>query len=288
MQELEAARPDYGKKTPKARETREYWYHFVAATETNTQEHMAAVFDMAVGTLRAEICRAKRIVNRFREIEEIERTGGTVPQTHVLAPLLQPGQQIYKAVSSPSLNVIFKIKQTDDGTKNGVREQSTRFSSSPSTTSTCSTLLSVRMKSTLYRLQAALDVYPRDLPHVLATLASRFEAPIELLDETEHERLTSTSCETDDTLAVYRLWYTHIGEAILEEHGCACVASCLSHIRSWRDDVLEAEEAGDEKLEETFLEVVMRRLEDVDEVEDEVEGAERRCDEAAWELQLLG
>lgn len=273
---------------PKARETREYWYHFVAAAETNTPEHMAAVFGMAVGTLRAEICRAKRIVNRFREIEEIERTGGTVPQTHVLAPLLQPGQQIYKAVSSPSLNVIFKIKQTDDGTKNGVREQPARFSSSPSTTSTCSTLLSVRMKSTLYRLQAALDAYPKDLPHILATLAFRFEAPIELLDETEHDRLTSTSCETDDTLAVYRLWYTHVGEAILEEHGCARVASCLSHIiRSWRDEVLEAEKAGAEELEETFLEVVMRRLEDVDEVEDEVEEAERRCDEAAWELQLL-
>jgi hypothetical protein len=57
------------------------------------------------------------------------------------------------------------------------------------------------------------------------------------------------------------------------------VSKCLVQIiRKWRDDVMEAEEAGVGELEETFLQAVMRRLEDLDGVEREMEDEAREYD----------
>jgi hypothetical protein len=53
----------------------------------------------------------------------------------------------------------------------------------------------------------------------------------------------------------------------------------------WRDEVREAEEAGAGELPETFLEVVMRRLEDIEGVEGEVELKEMLYDEWAMKVE---
>lgn len=55
-------------------------------------------------------------------------------------------------------------------------------------------------------------------------------------------------------------------------------------IRKWRDDVMEAEEAGKAELEETFLQAVMRRLEDLEGVEREVE--EEMAEEERWAREI--
>ena len=95
LQELEAARPDNGQKVQKGRETREYWYKFLAAaTETYTTDQIRAVYGMASSTVRQEITRARRIVARLEEIEQVEQAGGTIPQTYQPAPLLQGSRSI--------------------------------------------------------------------------------------------------------------------------------------------------------------------------------------------------
>lgn len=265
-------------------------------------EQLCAVYDMAASTMKNDIMRAKRIVQRLKDVEALEKNGQRIPQSYVLAPLLRPGQQISRPMPppTPSLNDVLNISQ--DGQANGETNEQTNgapkresitpanstASGSPRTPNTPSptTLLSARMKTTLARLHADLHAYPDQLPP-LATLATRFKAPIECLGATKSERRAFASCETEDTIAAYISWCAKVGDDIVDEHGSRRVASCLSHIiRLWRDEVLEAEEAGDEELAETFLEVVMRRLEDPDEVGREVDEAEKACKEAAFELEL--
>ena len=113
MQELEAARPDSGKKPQNGRETRDYWIKFAAATERYTAEEIKVAYNMAPSTARNEIGRAKRIVARIREIELLERGGQTMRQTYFPPDLLSPGQQIYSTVSTstkPSLVVALQVK----------------------------------------------------------------------------------------------------------------------------------------------------------------------------------
>jgi hypothetical protein len=43
LQELEAARSYSRRKLPKGRETRDYWYKFLAATERHTEDEIRAV-----------------------------------------------------------------------------------------------------------------------------------------------------------------------------------------------------------------------------------------------------
>lgn len=60
-------------------------------------------------------------------------------------------------------------------------------------------------------------------------------------------------------------------------------AALVQIIRKWREEVVRAEEAGAGELEETFLQALMRRLEDLDGVEGEVE-EERRYEGWAREV----
>lgn len=249
---------------------------------------------MAPSTTRQEIARAKRIVARIKEIELIESKGGVVRRTYTPPDLLLPGQQIYKYVPTsigPSLVVVLKSKsmtQTEQSRKTNdpSRLNSPRSATeSPETTaSTQKPLLSFRMRSTIFEIQNNLDRYP-DLLHHLATFASRFEPPIRYPHATESERQAVATCETEQTLSSYTVWIKTKGAEIVKTNGTARVVACLSHIiRKWYDDVLEAEDAGVEELGETFLQVLMRRLQDLEDVEKEAEDEEMMND--AWARYL--
>lgn len=271
LQELEAARPDNGKKLPKARETRDYWYKFVAATQTHTEDQIRAVYDMAKSVAHMEINRANRIVVRLREIEQIERNGESIPQTYKPAPTLLPGQQIYVSAAPPSRRSLIVVLKINRKAKNRI----------PTTTS----LLSVRMKTTLSRLRHESEEYPR-YPPPLANLTARFEPPIECADQTDRERQCFATCESDDTLTGYQTWCETLGAEITRQNPAKRISSCLVQIiRRWREDVLEAEEAGADELEETFLQAVMRGLGDLEEVEREVAEEELRYDVWARDVE---
>lgn len=289
LKELEAARPDNAKKPQNGRETRDYWMKFLAATKTHTEDQIRIAYDMAPSTTRQEIARAKRIVARINEIELIESKGGSVRRTYFPPDLLLPGQQIYKYVPTsigPSLVVVLKTQsksktQTEQSSKanDPIRLNSVQSpTNSPEiTTPTQTPLLSVRMRSTIFKIQNNIDRYP-DLLHHLGTFASRFEPPIKYPHATERERQAVATCETQKTLADYANWCKTKAAEIFERNSTARVENCLSHIiRKWYDEVLEAEDAGVEELGETFLQVLMRRLEDLEDVEKEVE------DEAAMD-----
>jgi hypothetical protein len=286
LQELEAARPDNGKKLQKGRETRDYWYKFLAATERHSEDKIREVYDMASSTAHLEISRAKRTVARLREIEQAERNGESTPQTYTLAPLLLPGQQVYTIASPPprrpSLIVVLKISpDTMAKVATSARYPGTKRSARPPATN----LLSIRTKTTLSRLRHDLEAYPR-YPPPLATLSSKLEPPIECLDETELDRQRFATCETPDTLASYQAWRETKGADITRQNGAERLSQCLTHvIRKWRDAVLEAEEAGVEELGETFLQAVMRRLEDLGGVEREVEAEEREYEVWARDVE---
>lgn len=274
LAELEAARPDNGKKLQKGRETKDYWYKFLAATQRYTEEQIRVTYDMAPSTAHQEINRAKRIVARLREIEHVERAGGSIQQTYKPPPLLRPGQQIYTYVAPPtrpSLVIVLKItrsRKTNNFAR--MRVMSTKSLS----------LLSFRMKSTLSRLRHELDEHSRSPPS-LASLAGRFEPLIECVDMTERERQAFATCETGETLAAYQAWCETVGAKIVRKNDPVRISSCLSHvIRHWRDEIMEAEDAGVRELEETFLQVVMRRLEDMDAVERQMRREEMKYD--AW------
>lgn len=279
LQELEAARPDNGKNVQKGRETREYWHKFLAATERHTEDEIRAVYGMASSTVHQEINRAKRIVARLREVERVETNGGSIPQTYTPPSLLLPGQQIYSNVPAPprrpSLIVILKINWANYSAN--MRTQSTATPSTPAPTTT--TLLSVRMKTTLSRLRNDLSQYPR-YPPTLTSLTSHFEPAVEFLDETELDRQRFATCETDVTLAGYQAWCEAKGTDITRENSAMRVSKCLVQIiRRFQDEVMEVEQ-----LEETFFQAVMRRLEDLDGVEREVEEEEREYDGWAREV----
>jgi hypothetical protein len=61
-------------------------------------------------------------------------------------------------------------------------------------------------------------------------------------------------------------------------------AALVQIIRKWREEVTEAEEMGVGELEETFLQVLMRRLEDLEGVESEVE--EERVQYEGWAREV--
>jgi hypothetical protein len=111
---------------------------------------------MADTTVRQEISRARRIVARLEEIEQVESSVGPVPQTYQPAPLLLPGQQVYPNISAPlrrpSLVVVLKVDLAS------MRIPST----TPPTRAPTTPLLSVRMKTTLSRLRHEFEKYPRE------------------------------------------------------------------------------------------------------------------------------
>ncbi|KAM0710115.1 hypothetical protein Q7P35_002477 [Cladosporium inversicolor] len=279
LQELEAARPDNGKNVQKGRQTREYWYKFLAAaTERYTEDEVRAVYGMASSTVHQGINRAKRIVARLQEVEQVERNGGTIPQTYTPPPLLLPGQQVYSNISTPlrrpSLIVVLKVNLAN------MRTQSTTPSTPAPTTTT---LLSIRMKTTLSHLRNDLSQTPR-YPPTLASLTINFEPATEFLDETELDRQRFATCETAATLAGYQAWCETEGADITRQNSAMRVSKCLVQIiRKFQDDMMEAEKAGVEQLEETFLQAVMRRLGGLDRVEREV-GGEREYDGWAREI----
>ena len=279
LQELEAARSYSETKLPKGREARDYWYKFLAATERHTEDEIRAVYCMADTTVRQEISRARRIIARLQEIEQVESSVGSIPQTYQPAPLLLPGQQVYPNISAPlrrpSLVVVLKVDLAS------MRIPST----TPPTRAPTTPLLSVRMKTTLSRLRHEFEKYPR-YPPTLASLTSRFEPAIECLDETELDRQRFATCETADTLTGYQAWCENKGADITRQNSAMRVSKCLVQIiRKWRDNVMEAEEAGVGELEETFLQAVMRRLEDLDEVEREMEQDAREYDFWARDIE---
>jgi hypothetical protein len=224
---------------------------------------------MASSTLQQEISRAKRIVTRLEEIEQIEQSGGSIPQTYTPAPLLLPGQRVYSNSPAPlkrsSLIVVLKINWANYSAK----------MSAPGTT----TLLSTRMKPLLSRLRHDLEQQPHHLPP-LASLTARFEPAIAHLDETPLERQRFATCETASTLTSYAAWSETKGAEIIRQNSAERVSKCLVQIiRKWRDEIMEAEEARVGELEETFLQAVMRRLGDLEGVEREVEEEEREEEE---------
>jgi hypothetical protein len=149
---------------------------------------------------------------------------------------------------------------------------------------TGTTLLSTRIKTLLSRLRHTLEANPQNPPN-LSSLTTRFEPAIEHLDETPLERQRFATCETAATLAGYATWCETKGAEITRENSAERVSKCLVQIiRKWRDDVMEAEEAGKAELEETFLQAVMRRLEDLEGVEREVE--EEMAEEERWAREI--
>lgn len=235
---------------------------------------------MASSTLQQEISRAKRIVARLEEIEQIERIGGAIPQTYTPAPLLLPGQQVFSNAPAPprrsSLIVVLKVNMAK------MQLQSTAPSTRAPTTGT--TLLSTRIKTLLSRLRHSLEANPHN-PPPLSALTTRFEPAIEHLDETPLERQRFATCETAATLAGYATWCETKGAEITRHSPAERVSKCLVQvIRKWRDEVMEAEEAGVEQLEETFLQAVMRKLEDLEGVEREIE--EDIAEEERWAREI--
>jgi len=290
LEELEAARPDNGKKPQKCRETREYWRKFLAATERHTEDEIRAVYDMASSTMHQEVNRAKRIVARIEEIEQMETNGESIPQTYDPAPLLLPGQQVHSNTPTPprrpSLIVVLKVKANLPNNTSKRKRNPRPMPMSPTRAPTTKTtsLLSVRMKTLLTRLRQDLESNPRH-PPPLASLTSRFEPAITHLDETALERQNFATCETAATLAGYAAWCEAKGADITRENSAARVSACLVQIiRKWREEVTEAEEAGKGELGETFLQAVMRRLEDLEGVEREVEEEEREYEGWAREV----
>jgi hypothetical protein len=149
---------------------------------------------------------------------------------------------------------------------------------------TSTTLLSTRIKTLLSRLRHSLEANPHN-PPPLASLTTRFEPAIEHLDETPLERQRFATCETAATLAGYAAWRETKGAEITRGNSAERVSKCLVQtIRKWRDEVMEAEEAGVGELEETFLQAVMRRLEDLEGVEREVE--EEMAEEERWAREI--
>jgi hypothetical protein len=295
LQELEAARPDNGRQLQKGRETRDYWFKFVAATKTHSEEQIRDAYNMANSTVHQEINRAKRIVSSLMQVEDIERTGGSVEQTYIPPPLLAPGQKIYTTLRRPSLMVVLKLNRgtvkTNISPNKRIRRAAPKSSNSPKKKSSSAapqpSLLSTRMKTTLSRLRYELDEDPT-YPPTLAILARRFQPPIEHPDATERERAAFASCETSETLAAYAAWCETTGAEISRRNSSARIGKCLSHvIRWWREEVREAEEAGAAVLGETFLQVVMRRLEDLKGVEREVREGERRYEEWARDVECV-
>lgn len=304
LQELEAARPDSGKKPQNGRETRDYWHKFLAATKTYTAEEIKIAYDMAPSTTRNEIARAKRIVARIKEIELLESEGQTIQQTYFPPHLLAPGQPIYsniRASTRPSLVVALRLRpnpeteqrnkiqtKTNDPASSNRLPSTSNSSTTPPPPPTPTILLSYRMKTVIARLQYDFIKYPDLLPP-LSTLATRFQLPIEYPHATKQEREAVASCETEETLAEYAAWCDTEGAEIVSHNDVVRVTSCLSHIvRRWYDDVLQAEVEGIEELWETFLQVLMRRLEDLGEVEREIEDEEMVYDGLAREAEMAG
>jgi hypothetical protein len=277
----------------KGRETRDYWFKFVAATKTHSEEQIRDAYNMANSTVHQEIKRAKRIVSSLMQVEEIERSGGSVEQTYIPPPLLAPGQEIYTILPRPSLMVVLKLNRgavkSNTSPNKRIRRAAPKPNNSPRKKSWSATpppsLLSTRMKTTLSRLRYELDE-DSTYPPTLAALARVFQLPIEHPDATERERAAFASCETSETLASYAAWCETTGAEISRQNSATRISKCLSHIiRLWREEVREAEDAGLEELEKTFLEVVMRRLEDIEGVEGEWRDGERLYDDWARDVE---
>jgi hypothetical protein len=84
LQDLEAARPDHGKQLQKGRETKDYYFKFVAATKKHSAEQIGEVYNMAKSTMRQEINRAKRVVESLLDVEKIEARSWNSSTFHLL------------------------------------------------------------------------------------------------------------------------------------------------------------------------------------------------------------
>jgi hypothetical protein len=276
---------------------------------------------MAACTFRDELKRAKRIVTRMDEIDEIEAKGETIPQTYIPSPPLQPGQQIYafvpeistvlpKTPSRAKAKVKAKPMTTDKSpaattpattlqattlkattlkgitTKGTTVKPTTLKKPTPLDTPTRKPILSPHMKQTLSFLRNQLLTNPSDLPS-LDTLATRFDHPLFCADQTLQERAKFESCETGLTIENWEAWCDATGDAIVEQHGKTRVATSLALcIRLWQEQVWCEEEAGADFPSESFLTYTVGRLEDLEGIDEEVEDGLRRYDEAAAEVQM--
>ena len=134
-EELEAARPENGKKLQKGHETKEYWYKFLAGVEAHGAEVMRSTYEMGECTFRDELQKARRIVRRLDEIAEIEAKGEVIPQTFFPSTPLQPGQKIHVFVAPEKKNVVvLKIvaaRLKEIAAKAAANDTSTKSKSTP-------------------------------------------------------------------------------------------------------------------------------------------------------------
>lgn len=259
---------------------------------------MRSVYEMAACTFRDEVQKAKRIVRRLDEIAEIEAKGGVIQQTYFPSPALQPGQQIYVFVPEtptviPRSRAKSAYRKAAPKTKGkspvaltpAITPKETTPSTIAPTSKPTTTLLSPHMKQTLSYLRNQLLANPSNLPP-LASLATRFDHPLLCADQTVRERENFESCETRLLIEDWLTWCDATGDAIIERHGKARIATCLTHcIRLWREQVWYEEQAGAEHLGESFLTYAMARLEDLEGIDAEVEDELRAYDEAAAQGQ---
>lgn len=111
LQELEAARPENGRyHSGKARETRDYWNKFLDAAGRHSSLSIQRAYGMGETRVREEISRARQIVSRMQEVEDLKRKGQSVPQTYTPPATLLPGQQIYTLPPS-AMDVVTAAKE---------------------------------------------------------------------------------------------------------------------------------------------------------------------------------
>jgi len=284
-EELEAARPDNGKKLQKGREVKEYWYKFLAALDRHGPEAVRSAYEMRPCTFRDEVARARRITRRLDEVVEIEAKGEIVPQIFFPSPPLQSGHQIYASQITPRSKA--KINEKDTPKTKGDTLATTPVPSIETPTRKPSTiLLSPHMKMTLSFLRNQLLAHPERLPS-LDSIAARFEHPLLCDDQTYQEREKFESCETRYTIEKWWAWCDEKGDAIVERNGNVRIATYLVHcIRLWQEQVWHEEQASAEALGESFLTYTMGRLENLEGIDEEIEDELCSYDEAAWEAQL--
>ena len=255
---------------------------------------MRSAYGMAACTFHEELNKGKRIVKRMDEIAEIEARGGSIQQTYFPSPSLQPGQQVYAFVPETP-TVVPRSRPYRYRPKGGKAKPMVKGKSPAATTLKKTTLqtlktptlkvstlkkkptpprnplLSPHMKQTLSYLRNQLLANPSALPS-LDTLATRFDHPLFCADQTLQERQKFESCETGMTIEHWLDWCDSKGDAIVEQHGKARVATSLALcIRLWCEQVWCEEQAGAEFPEESFLCYAAGRLEDLEGIDEEVE-----------------
>lgn len=223
-----------------------------------------------------EVQKARRMVTRFREIEDLERRGETIPQTYTPPPSLRPGQQIFVLPSSQPTVAATNNTSTsqptvapNDDTITSTTSALNAFSlatptmAPPTTTKKKNRLASIRVHTTLNRLRDDLTRRPQaHTPPSLSRLAFSLDLPLECLDDTAEDIARQATCETEETLAAFEAWCKAHEARVVKRLGARRVAAELAGLVSeWLDGILELEGRGVEVLGETFLQAVQRRFE---------------------------